>query len=157
MRCNKINLPDKRLRNSVQHHQSTNLRKKRHITGFIVAALVSAMMVSSCGTKKKSREELSLLGKAYHNTTALYNGYFNANEIMEATYLQLDQSHKENFTELLPIFPYELANADNVKADLDRAPPPSAFQTLFRETSNNNNRSDAEIAYLASPFSLGSL
>ena len=83
--------------------------------------MVAAMVVSSCGTKKKSREELSLLGKAYHNTTALYNGYFNANEIMEATYLKLDQSHKENFTELLPIFPYELANADNVKADLDRA------------------------------------
>jgi tetratricopeptide (TPR) repeat protein len=96
------------------------LRKKRFLSSllFITATI---LWLSGCATKKKSREDLSLLGKLYHNTTALYNGYFNANEIMEATYLQLENSNEDNYTQLLKIFPYEGGNADAVKAELDRA------------------------------------
>jgi tetratricopeptide (TPR) repeat protein len=62
------------------------------------------------------------MGKLYHNTTALYNGYFNANEIMELTTVSLEQQQQDNFAKLLPI--YESLAVDNPQAafsELDKA------------------------------------
>ncbi len=76
----------------------------------------------SCVTQKSRDEELSGLGKLYHNTTAKFNGYFNANEILEASIETLDQQHQDNFKQVLPVYEYAAAsNPQAVAAELDRA------------------------------------
>jgi tetratricopeptide (TPR) repeat protein len=84
----------------------------------IIAILVFS---SGCVTQKK-KGDVSKLGKLYHNTTAHYNGYFNANELYEASILQLETQFQDNYNEILPIFPYqEAADPSIVSQDLDNA------------------------------------
>ncbi|MBK7696438.1 MAG: hypothetical protein IPI30_19650 [Saprospiraceae bacterium] len=62
------------------------------------------------------------MGRFYHNTTAKYNGYFNANEILQNSISNLENAHKDNYSEILPVFPYNaVANADPEKGNLDKA------------------------------------
>ncbi|MCB9081241.1 MAG: tetratricopeptide repeat protein [Lewinellaceae bacterium] len=83
--------------------------------------LTALMVLASCVTQKR-QDDLSLLGKLYHNTTARYNGYFNANEIMMASTAALNVQHTENYNELLPVYGYMAAdNPQAQAADLDNA------------------------------------
>lgn len=78
-------------------------------------------LLASCVTEKR-RGELSALGKLYHNTTARYNGYFNANELLEASILSLKEQHRDNYKEILPVYEYvDVDNPQGVAGDLDRA------------------------------------
>ena len=63
----------------------------------------------SCSTEKDT-----FLNKTYHNTTAKFNGYFNANEIIKEAMLQYKLGKKENYNEILSIFHY--ANKEESKA-----------------------------------------
>ncbi len=85
--------------------------------------ILSVAIFSGCASKRKKKgEEPSKLSKFYHNTTSLYNGYFNANELMKESYLTLRQSHKDNYTELLPLYDYvTVADPKVVYANLDKA------------------------------------
>lgn len=75
----------------------------------------------ACTTQKK-QGELTGLKKLYHNTTSKYNGYFNANEIMEKTYVDLDLQHQDNYGKLLDIYPYvAVTNPQAVAPQLDTA------------------------------------
>lgn len=83
---------------------------------------VSAAVLFGCASKKKKGGNPSALSKFYHNTTALYNGYFNANELMKDSYLTLRQSHRDNYNEILPLYDYvSVENTKSVAADLDKA------------------------------------
>ncbi len=65
---------------------------------------------------------MSPMAKFYHNTTAKYNGYFNANEIMTLTFANLNQQHQDNYTRLLPLFPYlENDNPKGISPAMDTA------------------------------------
>src|SRR5688572_12613456 len=65
---------------------------------------------------------MSKVGQFYHNVTAKYNGWFNANELVEASILTLENQHLDNYNEILPIYEYAaVENADAVKANLDEA------------------------------------
>ncbi len=78
-------------------------------------------LVSGCVTQK-SRQDQSKVGQFYHNMTAKYNGWFNANELLEASILKLEDQYQDNYNELLPLYEYAaVENADAVKADLDEA------------------------------------
>ncbi|MEO6133178.1 MAG: tetratricopeptide repeat protein [Saprospiraceae bacterium] len=77
--------------------------------------------ICSCVTQK-SHQDMSKVGQIYHNVTAKYNGWFNANELVENSIITLDAQHEDNFNEILPIYEYAAVdNADAVKADLDEA------------------------------------
>jgi len=79
------------------------------------------LVLASCVTQKR-RGEVSTLGKLYHNITAKYNGYFNANELLEASLLSLEEQHQDNFKQVLPVYEYvAAANPDAVAPDLDKA------------------------------------
>lgn len=78
-------------------------------------------LCSACATKKK-KGETGWLGKFYHNTTAKYNGYFNADVLLDKSMKGLEAQHQDNYTQLLDIYPY--VAVDNPKAfapDLDKA------------------------------------
>lgn len=86
-----------------------------------LSLLVLVLALSACATKKR-KGDLSLMGKMYHNTTAKYNGYFNANELLEASFLNLESQHTDNYNKLLPMYPYiEAENPQSVAPDLDKA------------------------------------
>jgi len=87
----------------------------------ILIVLITLGAISAC-TVKKSRSDISKLGELYHNTTAHYNGYFNANELLEASLLRLEEQYEENYTKLLPMYTYlEAENPQAVAQDLDLA------------------------------------
>lgn len=87
----------------------------------ILIAIFTLSILSAC-TVEKSRSDISKLGEFYHNTTAHYNGYFNANELVELSLLQLEQQHEDNYTKLLPMYPYlEADNPQAVAENLDLA------------------------------------
>lgn len=81
------------------------------------------MIVASAGCKTTKRKgDLSPLGKFYHNTTAEYNGYFNADLLVQEAVLQLETQHKDNYNQILPLFPSrEASNPKAVAANLDKA------------------------------------
>ncbi len=85
--------------------------------------ILSIAIFSGCASKRKKKgEEPSKLSRFYHNTTALYNGYFNANELIEESYMTLKQSHKDNYNELLPLYDYvSIDDPKVVYANLDKA------------------------------------
>ena len=89
---------------------------RKTITLFLLVSLIA-----SCTTQKK-RNDLSLLGKVYQNTTARYNGYYNAKEIMLATHESMATDHQENYNKLLPLYVYNRPdNPTSYYEDLDKA------------------------------------
>ncbi len=79
------------------------------------------LLSSGCATRKR-KGDVSRFGKFYHNLTAKYNGYFNANEIMKETYKELEFSHQDNFNQLLPVYPeVSESTAKSLEGELDLA------------------------------------
>ncbi len=66
------------------------------------------VLLSSCSTEKDA-----FLNRTFHNTTARYNGYFNANEIINEAMLQHEATREENYYQFLPVFQY--ANEEESK------------------------------------------
>lgn len=89
---------------------------------YFIALFTTALLLTGCVTTKRKGDDLSWLGKAYHNTTALYNGYFNANEIMELTNAALVTKHQDNFYKVLPVYvSLAIDNPQANYAEMDRA------------------------------------
>lgn len=55
--------------------------------------------VASCSTKKNT-----LSRRLYHNLTARYNVYFNGKEAYKAGVLVVQDKHKDNFTDIIPMY-----------------------------------------------------
>lgn len=63
-----------------------------------------------------------MIGKLWHNTTAHYNGYFNADELMTASFQTLEDQHQDNYNQMLPMYEYIATdNHQAVASDLDEA------------------------------------
>lgn len=87
----------------------------------ILLGLGISFLLAAC-TTTKSRKDTSALGELYHNTTAHYNGYFNANELVMLSTFSLDEQHEDNYTKLLPMYPFIVSeNAQSVTPDMDLA------------------------------------
>ena len=98
---------------------SRNSYKVWMVWSLIVA--IGAVSFSSCASRKR-KGDVSGFSKFYHNLNAKYNGYFNANEIMEATIDGLDDNHVENYNEILPVYTYgDASTAKGIEADMDIA------------------------------------
>ncbi len=76
----------------------------KNISAYILFGIILSMVGVSCATKKR-KEDVSGLKKFYHNTTSKYNGYFNANEIMKEVNIILENSHQDNYTDVLEVYP----------------------------------------------------
>ena len=84
--------------------------------------LASAVILSAGCVTKKKKGDIGWLKQKYHDTTSEFNGYFNADVIMDETFASLDEQHVDNYNKLLPIYPY--SETDNPKAyasEMDRA------------------------------------
>ncbi len=86
-----------------------------------VFALTLLFLVSSCVTKKR-KDDVSFLKKFYHNTTAEFNGYFNADVIKQESIETLNNQEQENYNKILPVYKYVAAkDPKTVAPELDRA------------------------------------
>ena len=89
------------------------MRKHLHIKITILILIVGFF---ACSRKKNT-----FTRRAYHNTTARYNAYFNAREIKKAKVKELYASHKDDYSEILPLFIYpDEAQAKSLYPDMDK-------------------------------------
>ena len=84
--------------------------------------LLCAILILDACTTQKRKDDPSALGKAYHNMTARYNGYFNANVLYNESIAKLNDQHQDNYNKLLDVYEYMVAdNPQAVAGDLDKA------------------------------------
>ncbi|MBN1117137.1 MAG: tetratricopeptide repeat protein [Bacteroidales bacterium] len=82
--------------------------------GIFVALII---VLASCSTKKNTGAS-----RAYHNLTSHYNILFNGEEAFKKGMLTLQQSYKDNYTKLLPVFLYnDESQLSGISSDMDRA------------------------------------
>lgn len=75
------------------------------------------LIFSSCSTEKDTR-----VNRFYHNTTAYYNGYFNAREIIKEQNKVFAKTSEEDYTKIIPVNHYP--NEEESKSwfpEMDRA------------------------------------
>ncbi len=66
-------------------------------------------LILSCSTEKNT-----LVNRTYHGTTAHYNGYFNANELLNQSVLAFKNARQDDYYSILPINP--IPNEEEVKS-----------------------------------------
>lgn len=87
----------------------------------IVGIAGMLVLLGACTTQKR-KGDLSMMGKLWHNTTAHYNGYFNADELMTASFQSLEDQYQDNYNQMLPMYEYIATdNHQAVVSDLDEA------------------------------------
>ncbi len=79
--------------------------------------VLGTVLLFSCSTQKNS-----FLSRTYHSTTARFNGYFNANELLDLSLASFYSTKKDDFYEILPVslFPNE-DEAKGMHAAIDTA------------------------------------
>ena len=85
----------------------------------ITVALSALFLISGCVTQKKKGEEVGWFKRGYHNLTSKYNYWFNADELFRLTSDQLAAQHKDNYNQLLEIYPEAAVDPQSAKGDLD--------------------------------------
>ena len=79
------------------------------LTRFLFLAVLASFVLAGCAASKR-KEDQGALAKLWHNMNSQYNGYFNANELMEESVLALQAQHADNYTQRLEMFPYLESN-----------------------------------------------
>ena len=95
----------------------TCFNMKRSISATL--ALAALLLVAGCVTQKKKDEDVGRFKRGYHNLTSKYNYWFNADELFRLTQAKLTEQHKDNYNQLLDIYPYSAVEPTSARADLD--------------------------------------
>ncbi|RFC54399.1 type IX secretion system periplasmic lipoprotein PorW/SprE [Brumimicrobium aurantiacum] len=74
------------------------IKHKRISLGIIAAFLAFLIILGSCSTEKNT-----FINRTYHSTTAKYNGYFNAKELIRMGLEDYRKNYREDYNEILPI------------------------------------------------------
>jgi outer membrane protein assembly factor BamD (BamD/ComL family) len=83
---------------------------------YILILIVVALFVK-CSTDKDA-----WINKTYHNTTAHYNGYWNAKEIIKETMDGFQNGYVENYDKIIPVYQYpNEAESKGFKSPMDTA------------------------------------
>ena len=72
-----------------------------------------------CVTTKRKGEETSNFKRTYHSFTNRYNYWFNADELYRLSVIKLESEYKDNYNQILEIYPYAAADYKSVKTDMD--------------------------------------
>src|SRR5690554_7123413 len=88
----------------------TKKYNKRTAFGTLVALFALFLVVGACSTEKNT-----FINRTYHSTTAKYNGYFNAKELIRIGLEEYRYGAREDFNEILPVelYPNEEDVVDN--------------------------------------------
>ncbi|MBX7051104.1 MAG: tetratricopeptide repeat protein [Flavobacteriales bacterium] len=74
---------------------------KLRISTKLLLFLTAAVALWACSNKKDGTSY-----RVYHNMTAHYNGYFNADELVDKGAASIRKAHKEDYDKILPMFIY---------------------------------------------------
>ncbi len=91
------------------------MKKLRNIT----VLLLTLALAFGCVTQKKKGAEPNKFKKGYHNITSKYNYWFNADELFRLTSEKLAAQNKDNYNQLLDLYPETVADPQSAKGDLD--------------------------------------
>ena len=117
-------------------HKKKGQLNTRTLFRLFIGILILSVAGSSCKTTKR-KGDLSPLGKFYHNTTAEYNGYFNADVLMIESIFDLELQHQDNYNKILPLYKYrEASNPKAVAEKLDRAIEKTSIVVALHRYSN---------------------
>lgn len=87
---------------------------------FLLLLLLPFFSVAQSKKKGSSNKRPGLFGRAYHDITARNNPYFNANEKMKAIQRGMRDAHKDDFTQIIPVYTDRDPEAGKgASADLD--------------------------------------
>ncbi|MBT8231419.1 MAG: tetratricopeptide repeat protein [Bacteroidia bacterium] len=107
--------------------------KKVHNLLYILVAVV---LFSACSTTR-SKKEVKGFKKFYHNTTAKFNGYFNAEELMKESMASLQEMNVDNYNNILSVYDYvDIDNPQTVKEDMDKAIEKLSTVATIHDVSN---------------------
>ncbi|PKR81385.1 hypothetical protein CW751_04835 [Brumimicrobium salinarum] len=68
------------------------------VTSMIISCVAFLLIIVGCSTEKNT-----FINRTYHSTTAKYNGYFNAKELIRIGLKEFRQNAREDYNEILPI------------------------------------------------------
>lgn len=89
---------------------------KNNLNIKLIALIVITISVLGCSKKKKG-----FTHRAYQHTVSRYNGYFNAKEIFKANKIRIYDEHKDDFSEIIPLFVYpDETQAKAMYPDMDK-------------------------------------
>lgn len=84
-----------------------------------ISAVLSVVLLAGCVTQKKKGAEPGWFKKGYHNLTSKYNYWFNADELFRLTDAKLAAEHKDNYNQLLDVYPAAATDPQSARGDLD--------------------------------------
>ncbi len=96
-------------------------------TGFWLSLTVLLLALGGCTTQKKKGEEVSGFTRGYHNLTTRYNYWFNADELFRLTVQEQAAAHKDNYNQILPVFPETEGDPQSYLSKYDDVIKKSAF------------------------------
>ncbi len=76
-------------------------RKKFPYNNYLLYCFIIVALFLSCSTKKNTT-----ISRSYHNLTAHYNVFFNANESFKKGLKKVDDNFHDNYSDILPMFKY---------------------------------------------------
>lgn len=91
--------------------------KGRHTVQFFLCTMGLIALLTACSTKKNTANT-----RWWHSFNARYNTYFNGSQAFIDGNLEKEQAHKDNFTEMLPLYMVGNKNSrETGKGQYDRA------------------------------------
>lgn len=94
------------------------------------------LVMAGCSTTR-SKDDVKGIKKLLQNTTAKFNGYFNANELMEETMVTLKDMHQDNYNNVLEVYDYvAVDNPQSIVPDMDKAIEKVSIVATLKEYSN---------------------
>lgn len=84
----------------------------------IFFGLFALLLLNACVTQKK-KEDVGWFSRGYHNITSKYNYWFNADELLRLTSARMAREYKDNYNQLLPVYPETAGDPQSAKSDLD--------------------------------------
>ncbi|MCS6929342.1 MAG: tetratricopeptide repeat protein [Saprospiraceae bacterium] len=112
-------------------HKLTGMATFRLLLGVLVAVLAIG-----CVTTKKKKTDVGWLKKNYHNLTSKYNYWFNADELLRLTIADLSAQHKDNYNQLLELYPYAAVDPSGALGNLDNVIKKSATAIVLHRVSD---------------------
>jgi tetratricopeptide (TPR) repeat protein len=93
--------------------------------------LLVALLLSACSVERKNP-----LSKAYHNTTARYNGYFLAREKLRAIEESLQNQMQYDYNQVIPLYPtIDSTTAKAAATDLEDVIKKASFPIQYHQNS----------------------
>jgi tetratricopeptide (TPR) repeat protein len=94
--------------------------------------LLIGLIIAGCVTTKK-KGDVSRFKRGYNSLTTHYNYWFNANEILRLKEAELTKGYKDNYNQLLPLYP-EMAGETPAKKEFETAEKKAATGIGLHQT-----------------------